>query len=135
MSRQPKAETIKPVREDTSRDVVRSLIDDEIFIPEKDKDFCVSTGSLLLDMATGGGLRPSVIRMTGQTEAGKTSCSLSIIKNFLETVPNAKGLIIPSEGRLREGIKKRSGVAFVENVDDWTVGTCLIIYTNIFEKA
>jgi RecA/RadA recombinase len=120
---------------DSSKQIIESLIDNEVVVPELGVDFCVSTGSLLLDLATNGGIRPSVIRLTGQPEGGKTSCSLQIIKNFLETVPNSKAVVIPSEGKLNETLQQRSGVKFVEDHNQWEVGTCLILYTQVFEKA
>jgi RecA/RadA recombinase len=120
---------------DSSKETIRALIDKEVLIPDKDSDFCISTGSLLLDLATNGGIHPSILRMTGATEGGKSSCALSILKNFLDNVPKAKGLIIPSEGRLKNNIRERSGVKFVDSPDEWEIGTCLVIYTNVFEKA
>ncbi len=50
-------------------------------------------------------------------------------------MPNAKGVIIPSEGRLKSDIKARSGVKFVEKSEEWEIGTCLEMHTHIFEKA
>ena len=46
-------------------------------------DYTVSSGSLMLDLEMGGGLKPSIFRATGISEGGKTSCSLSFAKNFL----------------------------------------------------
>ena len=73
--------------------------------------------------------------MTGATEGGKSSCALAVIKNFLDNVPNAKGIVIPSEGRLKDHLRERSGIKFVDDPDEWEIGTCLVVYTNVFEKA
>lgn len=136
MGRKPNIEKVQEEPQgDSSKATIKSLIDKEVLSPEKGSDFCISTSSLLLDLATSGGIRPSIIRMTGCTEGGKTSASLAILKNFLENAPNAKGLIIPSEGKLKDNMKDRSGVKFVDDPDEWEVGTCLIVYTNVFEKA
>ena len=49
---------------------------------ESEHDYTVSSGSLLLDVEMGGGIKPGVIRSTGVTEGGKTSCGLSFARNF-----------------------------------------------------
>lgn len=121
---------------EASKETMRRLIDDdEVLIPTNDIDYTVSTGSLLLDVTMGGGVHPSIIRMTGVSEGGKSSCSIEIIKNFLKTVPNSKAVIIPSEGRLKDDMKKRSGVQFVYSPDEWVMGSAFVVHTNIFEKA
>ena len=49
---------------------------------EEDRTYTVSSGSLLLDIEMGGGIGPGIIRASGITEGGKTSCALSFAKNF-----------------------------------------------------
>ncbi len=49
---------------------------------EEDRVYSVSSGSLLLDIELGGGIKPGVIRATGVTEGGKTSCGLAFARNF-----------------------------------------------------
>ena len=53
---------------------------DEHFNFEKTHEYVVSSGSLLLDIEMGGGIRPSVIRASGVVEGGKTSCALSLVE-------------------------------------------------------
>ena len=43
---------------------------------EEERTYSVSSGSLLLDIEMGGGIKPGVVRATGVTEGGKTSCGL-----------------------------------------------------------
>lgn len=74
-------------------------------------EYVVSSGSLVLDMEMGGGIRPGVIRSTGITEGGKTSNALSFARNFQKTHPE-KGIVvyIKAEGRLSKEIISRSGI-------------------------
>src|SRR4051812_41855157 len=46
------------------------------------KNYTISTGSLNLDLETGG-IQPSIIRASGMAEAGKTSFSFNLVKIFL----------------------------------------------------
>ena len=95
--------------------------------------FQISTGSMKLDAALDGGLPPGIHRFGGSSEGGKTSASLEVLKNFLETVPNSKGIIVKAEGRLSEKLKKRSGIKFVTNAEDWVVGTCFVFKCNVYD--
>ena len=108
---------------------------DEHFNFNVTETFLVSTGSLTLDDALGGGLPPGIHRFGGASEGGKTSASLEVIKNFLSTVPNSKGLIVKAEGRLPEKMKKRSGLKFVDNPDDWEIGTVFVFKCNVYEPV
>ena len=47
----------------------------------------ISTGSLLLDIHTGGGLMPGLHRFVGMNEGGKTSEAFEVMKNFLNDIP------------------------------------------------
>ena len=49
---------------------------------EEERPYTVSSGSLLLDIEMGGGIKPGVVRASGVTEGGKTSCGLSVARNF-----------------------------------------------------
>ena len=49
---------------------------------EEERTYVVSSGSLLLDIEMGGGIGPGIIRASGITEGGKTSCALAFAKNF-----------------------------------------------------
>ena len=76
---------------------------------EEDRSYAVSSGSLLLDIEMGGGIGPGIIRASGVTEGGKTSCALSFARNF-QKMDNAMVIYIKSEGRLSPDMVERSGV-------------------------
>jgi len=97
--------------------------------------YTVSTGIIGLDSMLGGGIQSGIMaRLLGPPTSGKSSEGLLIIKNFLESRPRARALIIPTESRLTDKLKKRSGVKFVHTPEEWINGTCLIIPMNIYEK-
>jgi RecA/RadA recombinase len=74
-------------------------------------EYIVSSGSLVLDMEMGGGIRPGVVRSTGITEGGKTSNALAFARNFQKVHPdNGVVVYIKAEGRLSKEIISRSGV-------------------------
>jgi RecA/RadA recombinase len=100
---------------------------------EDEVHYKVSTGSLNLDIATGGGLCPGLHRFIGMNEGGKTSEALEVAKNFLVNIKNSKALLIKAEGRLGKEVKERSGIKFVSNPDEWEDGTCFVFESNIFE--
>jgi len=90
-------------------------------------DYVVSSGSLVLDMEMGGGIRPGVIRASGVTEGGKTSNALAFARNFQKVHPEAGTVVyFKAEGRLSKEIISRSGVD--TNPDKFRV-----IPTNDFE--
>lgn len=91
-----------------------------------------STGSLLLDLATGG-VSPSLIRLCGNNNSGKTPQAIEIIRNFLKDVPNSRCLWVLAEGRLSDENRNRSGLKFVTNFEEWEDGTVFILETNIHE--
>ena len=101
---------------------------------EETIEYKVSSGSLQFDMHLGGGFGPGLHRFTGINEGGKTSESLEVMKNFLKTIPKARGVYIKAEGRLSPEMQKRSGVNFV-NQDEWEEGTCFVYESNIYESA
>ena len=68
-------------------------------------------------------------------EGGKTSEALEVMKNFLKTVPNARGVLIKAEGRLSKEIQERSGVEYVTDPDKWKDGNCFVFESNIFETV
>lgn len=136
MSRKPK--------EEEKQDAVSSKSVLGSFLKEKKEDhynfeeavnYRVSTGSLNMDMQTSGGLGPGLHRFVGFTEGGKTSASLEVMKNFLNTVPNSKGFYIKAEGRLSDEMRIRSGVKFVFDADEWEAGTCFVFESNIYETV
>ena len=101
---------------------------DDHYAFEENPDYVVSSGSLILDIEMGGGIRPGIVRLSGLTEGWKTSCALSFAKNFQETVKNSFVLFIKAEGRLSKDIVERSGVSTAE--DKWAVYPC-----NIYESV
>jgi RecA/RadA recombinase len=102
---------------------------------EDDVDYKVSSGSIQLDIQLGGGFGPGLHRFCGINEGGKTSAALEVMKNFLRTVPNAKGFYIKAEGRLSNEMKERSGVTFTTKAEDWNTGTCFVFESNIYETV
>lgn len=95
----------------------------------------VSFGVFSLDVLTGGGISGgTLLRLIGSPSSGKSSEGLLIIKNFLESRPKSRALIIPTEARLTEKMKGRSGVKFVDKPEDWANNTCLILSMNVYEK-
>ncbi len=96
-------------------------------------DWRASTGSLLLDVATGG-VRPSMWRLAGNNNSGKTPQCLEIIRNIFKTVPNSKAVWFFSEGRgLSDENKERCGLKFVYSEEEWDEHTVFVFETNTFE--
>jgi RecA/RadA recombinase len=90
--------------------------------------YTISSGSLLLDIEMGGGIRPGIVRFSGLSEGGKTSCALSFARNFQQTVKNGFVVYIKSEGRLSEDMLSRSGIDTSNN--KW------VIYpSNVYESV
>lgn len=94
---------------------------------EEERDYTISSGSLKLDIEMGGGIKPGVIRASGVTEGGKTSCALSFAKNF-QKMENSMVIYVKSEGRLSNDMIERSGVD--QNDKKWFVYKC-----NVFESV
>ena len=101
---------------------------DEHFNFEKEPHYIVSSGSLLLDNEMSGGIRPGIIRASGVSEGGKTSCALSFARNFQQTVKNGMVVYIKSEGRLSPEMIDRSGV-------DTSSEKWFVYKSNIFESV
>jgi hypothetical protein len=104
-------------------------------LEEEAEEYLVSTGSLILDSKIGGGLGSGVHRFVGVTEGGKTSAALEVMRNFLKTIPNSKGLYVKAEGRLSDKVRKRSGLKFTKLAEEWDANTCLIFETNIYDTC
>ena len=100
---------------------------------DKQVDWVASTGSLRFDSELGGGYRPGAYKVIGASFSGKTNSILQCIRNGLEKVENSKALWVKAEGRLDDEVKDRSGVKFVYSPDEWVIGTCFVLETNIFE--
>jgi RecA/RadA recombinase len=93
------------------------------------QDYAVSSGSLKMDIEMGGGLRPGIVRFSGVTEGGKTSCALSFARSFQKNIPNSKVVYIKAEGRLSEDIISRAGIN--TDKDKWFVFKCNIYETSV----
>tara|TARA_Y100001937_G_scaffold50637_1_gene70557 strand:+ start:46 stop:1179 length:1134 start_codon:yes stop_codon:yes gene_type:complete len=100
-------------------------------LEETAEPYLVSSGSLILDHVLGGGLGSGLHRFIGANEGGKTNEALHVMHNMLKTVENSKGLFVMAEGRLSQDVKDRAGIKFVDNAQDWDVGTCLVFKTHI----
>lgn len=102
----------------------------------EESTYKISTGSLILDIATGGGLGAGVHRLVGQNNCGKTPEMLEIISNFIKTIPkNRRGLIIDAEGKLSKENKERTDLKFIYNPKDWKDGTVFVLVSNIYEMV
>lgn len=102
---------------------------EEIVLPK------VSSGSLILDAQLGGGFDAGLHRFVGFTEGGKTSECLEITRNFLNTIPSSRALLVKAEGRLSKDMQDRSGLKYVWKTEDWVEGTCFVLETNVYELA
>lgn len=94
-----------------------------------EEDYKISSGSLNLDLALGGGFPSGAHRFTGVNEGGKTSCALSVAKSFQDHFgKNGMVIVVKSEGRLSKQMLKRAGVN--QDPEKFFVLDC-----NIFEKV
>ena len=137
MGRKPKEEmpvSTGPTASDRLSSFLKENKDDHYNF-EDEVYYKVSTGSLNLDIATGGGLCPGLHRFIGMNEGGKTSEALEVTKNFLKSVSGSRALLFKAEGRLSKEIKERSGIKFVTSADEWEDGTCFVFECNIFETV
>jgi len=103
---------------------------------EETIEYKVSTGSLTLDIETGGGLGPGLHRFCGINEGGKTSEAFEVAKHFLQ-MPNSRAVYFKCEGRLSPEMRDRCGVNFVDTrePESWKDGTCFIYESNIYESV
>lgn len=96
-------------------------------------DYRVSTGSLMWDIYSGGGLPPGMHRFIGPPESGKSSSALEVCRNFLAKLPNSRGLYIKAEGKLPKEMRERCGLKFVWNYEEWKDGTIFVLESNNYE--
>ena len=94
---------------------------------EEERDYTVSSGSLLLDIEMGGGIGPGIIRASGITEGGKTSCALAFAKNF-QKEENSMVVYVKSEGRLTEEMILRAGLSM--DSEKW-----FVYKSNVYESV
>jgi len=95
---------------------------------EEQRDYTISSGSLLLDIEMGGGIKPGVVRASGVTEGGKTSCGLAFAKNF-QKMDNSMVIYVKAEGRLSDDLIERMGIDISQ--DKWFVFKCNVYETVI----
>ena len=95
----------------------------------EEEDYKISSGSINLDLALGGGFPSGAHRFTGVNEGGKTSCALTVAKNFQKHF-GKDGMIVyvRSEGRLSPELLSRSGI-------DTSEERFFRFDCNIFEKV
>lgn len=94
-----------------------------------DADYRISSGSLNLDIALGGGLCAGAHRFTGINEGGKTSCALTVAKNFQQQFgDNGMVVVVKSEGRLQKEMLDKIGI-------DQDPEKLFVFDCNIFEKV
>lgn len=123
---------------DTSSNTLGSILKEhkeEHYNFQERIDWKVSTGSLLLDMAMGGGVSPCLLRICGANNEGKTPQTLEIVRNFLEASPkNRKAFWVIAEGRgLSKENQERCGLKFVYTSEEWVAGTVFVLESNVFE--
>lgn len=95
----------------------------------EEDDYKISSGSINLDLALGGGFPSGAHRFTGVNEGGKTSCALTVAKNFQKHFgKNGMVIYIRSEGRLSPEVLSRSGI-------DTSEERFFRFDCNIFEKV
>jgi len=94
---------------------------------EEERTYTVSSGSLLLDIEMGGGIGPGIIRSSGITEGGKTSCALAFARNF-QKMDNAMVVFVKSEGRLHAEMIERAGV-------DTSESKWFVYKSNVYESV
>ena len=95
----------------------------------EEEDYKIPSGSLNLDLALGGGFPSGAHRFTGVNEGGKTSCALTVAKNFQSHFgKNGMVVVVKSEGRLSKEMLKRTGV-------DQDPEKFFVLDCNIFEKV
>lgn len=122
----------------TSNEILSNFLKnnkDDHYNFEDDFNYKVSSGSLQLDLHMNGGFGPGLHRFCGINEGGKTSQALEVMRNFLISIPNAKGFYIKAEGRLSPEMKERSGVKFTTSAEDWVAGSCFVFESNIYETV
>lgn len=131
-----KEDKVETVVVDSSKDVLNGILKTnktEHFNFHERKNWKCSTGSLLLDRATGG-VTPSLWRLCGKSNGGKTPEMLEILRNIFISVPKSKALWVIAEGRgLSEENVSRCGLKFVYSAEEWDYGTVFVLETKIFE--
>lgn len=97
------------------------------------REYLVSTGSIVWDIETEGGLPPGLHRFSGPPESGKSSAALEVCRNFLALHPKGRGIYIDAEGKLTSQLKARCGLKFVFSASEWKDGTVFVLETNSYD--
>lgn len=118
----------KEFKGSSSQEQIKALLasSDEHLNNATEVYYRVSTGSLILDAHTDGGLMPGVHRFCGINEGGKTSEALEVARNFQMQIPNSKVVYVKAEGRLSREILERAGINSSE--DKW-----FLLESNVYE--
>lgn len=106
----------------------------------------ISTGSLKFDIKVGGGFGGGILRFSGCSNAGKTSETLLIAKNFQESTQikgKRKVIYFNAEGRDLDGLVERAGVntdkeyfrLIKSNIYDFIIGMISDLIHNNPEKV
>lgn len=124
--------------EDTSKNILNALMNgckEDHFNNIHVEPSKISTGSLVFDqiLGNGGVASNTSIRLIGPHSSGKTSQSLLLMYNYLQTIPNSKGIYIQAEPRFSQSLRERSGLKFVYDPKEWEIGTVFVMVSNIFE--
>ena len=100
---------------------------------EEEVYYKVPSGSLKVDVETGGGFTPGLHRFCGMNEGGKTSAAIDVAENFLKSAPNPKVVLIKAEGRLSKEMQARKSLKFVTNPEEWVENSVFVLECNVFE--
>lgn len=126
---------------DSNIDVTKNILNALLKGNEEDhynyiesKPVRIPSGSILWDSVSPI-YSASVLRFCSAPELGKTSQSLLIAKNYVETMKKAKVLYIKSEGRLSEEVRRKSGMRFCFDADSWEIGSVFVLESCIFETV
>lgn len=135
MARPKKTDTEKeePVN-DAAKNVAKLLIkgSKHVYNDYPTVYYQVSTGSLALDIATGGGIIPGVSRLVGASMGGKTHEAFQVMQNTFEVRERSRGVYIKTE-RLSKKTEKRIGVKIVTDAEEWDNHTCLMLECNVYD--
>ncbi len=110
------------------------LTDKHVYNNEETIDYRVSTGSLALDVMTGGGITPGVTRLVGTSMGGKTSESFQIMQQAFKDRKRCRGVYIKAE-KMSKNTEARIGVPLTLKPEEWVNHTCLMVETIVFENV
>lgn len=135
MAKEKEIKEDKKKKEVTPQSIVSSIFKnnkEDHYNYEEEVYYEVSSGSLNFDLEIDG-MGPGCHRFLGIDSGGKTSSALQFMKGFLDEPKDRRGVYFKAEGRLGPKIRKRSGVNFVFDPEEWVDGTCLVVESNVYE--